>query len=258
MRLELGGKSKTCEYTHLRRVCHSIADSSRSVIAVSSQQQPATSTGKVISAKKYIVVEGPIGVGKTTLARKIAARMGAGLSLEQAADNPFLERFYKSPAQFALQTQLFFLFQRVKQLKELRQGDLFSPVRVADFMLAKDPLFARLTLDEDELYLYEQVYQQLVTEAPAPDLVIYLQAPPEVLVSRIRKRGVLFERNMERRYLEQLVEAYARFFLAYQQSALLMINAEHLNFVENDEHLELLLKQVGGITSGRHYFNPVL
>ncbi len=219
-------------------------------------KKPAEDSG--ISVKKYIVVEGPIGVGKTTLARKIAASLGAGLSLEQSADNPFLERFYKAPSQFALQTQLFFLFQRVRQVKELRQGDLFAPVRVADFMLAKDPLFARVTLDDDELYLYEQVYQQLVPEVPAPDLVIYLQAPTDALVSRIRKRGILFERNMERRYLEELVESYARFFLGYHESALLMVNAENLNFVDNDEHFQLLLEQAGNITSGRHYFNPVL
>lgn len=204
------------------------------------------------------MVEGPIGVGKTTLARRIAARIGAGLTLEQAADNPFLERFYKAPSQFALQVQLFFLFQRVRQLKKLRQGDLFSPVRVADFMLAKDPLFARLTLDEDELHLYEQVYQHLVTEVPVPDLVIYLQAPTDVLIGRIRKRGVLFERGMERGYLENLVEAYARYFLNYSESALLMINAENLNFVDNDEVLEMLLEQAANATSGRHYFNPVL
>lgn len=203
-------------------------------------------------------MEGPIGVGKTTLARKIASALGAGLALEQSVENPFLERFYKVPSQFALQTQLFFLFQRVRQLKELRQRDLFVPVQVTDFMLAKDPLFARLTLDDDELYLYEQVYRQLVVEAPVPDLVIYLQASTDALLHRIRKRGVLFERNMERRYLDELAESYTRFFLGYHQSALLMVNAENLNFVESDEHVELLLEQANSITSGRHYFNPML
>ncbi|MGR3913272.1 MAG: deoxynucleoside kinase [Gammaproteobacteria bacterium] len=211
-----------------------------------------------IRDKKYIVVEGPIGVGKTTLARRIAAAIGIGLALEQSADNPFLERFYRAPAQYALQTQLFFLFQRLRQLKQMRQGDLFAAALVADFMLAKDPLFARLTLDEDELRLYEQVYLHLATETAAPDLVIYLQAPADVLAARIRKRGLLFERNIERRYLRDLIESYARFFLNYRESPLLMVNAENLNFVENDEHFALLLTQAGSITSGRHYFNPVL
>lgn len=209
-----------------------------------------------IKAKKYIVIEGPIGVGKTTLARQLAGSIGAGLMLEQPDDNPFLERFYRSPAQYALQTQLFFLFQRVKQLKELRQGDLFSPIRIADFMLEKDPLFARLTLDEDELYLYEQVYKQLAPEVPKPDLVIYLQAPTEILVKRIRKRGILFERNMERSYLEDLADAYTRFFLSYHDSALLMVNAENLNFLDSEEHYQMLLEQISSINSGRHYFNP--
>ncbi len=211
-----------------------------------------------IKDKKYIVVEGPIGVGKTTLARRMASSIGAGLILEQPDDNPFLERFYKSPAQYALQTQLYFLFQRVKQLGSLRQGDLFSPIHIADFMLEKDPLFARLTLEDDELYLYEQVYRQLAPEVPTPDPVIYLQAPTDVLVKRIRKRGILFERNMERGYLEDLADAYTRYFLGYHDSALLMVNAENINFLENEEHYQLLLDQAKSIQSGRHYFNPVL
>ena len=203
-------------------------------------------------------MEGPIGVGKTTLAKKIASSIGAALMLEQSSDNPFLERFYKSPEQYALQTQLYFLFQRVRQLSELRQGDLFTPLRIADFMLDKDPLFARITLDDDELVLYEQVYQRLALEVPAPDLVIYLQAPSEVLVSRIRKRGVLFERNMERDYLEQITASYTRYFLSYHQSALLMVNAENLDFLNDDEHYKLLLQEIHAISSGRHYFNPMI
>lgn len=195
-------------------------------------------------------------MGKSTLARRIAGSLGADLLLEQSTENPFLERFYRSPAQYALQTQLYFLFQRVQQLKELRQGDLFSPVRVADFMLDKDPLFARLTLDEDELFLYEQVFEQLILEVPKPDLVIFLQAPTGVLVRRIRKRGILFERNMERSFLEELSEAYTRFFLSYHDSPLLMVNAENSNFLDDDEHYALLLEQVKSVQSGRHYFNP--
>ncbi len=233
-------------------------DNARPQMPFQRQPQAMPPPGKKILDKEYIVVEGPIGVGKTTLARRIAAAVGFGLSLEQSADNPFLERFYRSPGQYALQTQLFFLFQRAKQLKKLRQGDLFSPAVVADFMLAKDPLFARLTLGEEELRLYEQVYRQLAAEPPAPDLVIYLQAPVEVLSARIRKRGILFERNIERRYLYDLSESYARFFLNYRESPLLMVNAENLNFVENEEHFHLLLEQAGAISSGRHYFNPVL
>ena len=197
-------------------------------------------------------------MGKTTLAKKIASSLGAALMLEQSSENPFLERFYKSPEQYALQTQLYFLFQRVRQSSEIRQGDLFTSLRIADFMLEKDPLFARITLDEDELYLYEQVYQRLAMEVPAPDLVIYLQAPTDVLVSRIRRRGVLFERNMERDYLERLTESYARYFLSYHNSALLMVNAESLNFLNNDEHYELLLQEIYAISSGRHYFNPII
>lgn len=178
--------------------------------------------------------------------------------MEQSVENPFLERFYKAPQQYALQTQLYFLCQRVRQLSELRQGNLFAPVQIADFMLEKDPLFARITLDEDELYMYEQIYQRLALEVPVPDLVIYLQAPTDVLVSRIRKRGVLFERNMERDYLEQLAESYSRYFLSYHNSALLMVNAENLDFLSNDEHYELLLQEIYAISSGRHYFNPVV
>ncbi len=211
-----------------------------------------------INKHKYIVVEGPIGAGKTTLARKINEAYGGAMLLEQGGENPFLERFYKNPDTLALQTQLFFLLQRVKQLKTLRQGDIFTPITVADFMLDKDPLFARLTLDDDELFLYEQVFERLSVEVPSPDLIIYLQAPTEVLMQRIRKRGVLFESNMKRDYLEQLVESYARYFLSYQHSPLLMVNAENSNFLDNADHLKLLLDKISKISSGRHYFNPVL
>ena len=192
------------------------------------------------------------------LARRIASSLGASLMLEEPNDNPFLERFYKAPEQYALQTQLFFLFQRTQQIKALRQMDLFTPVRVADFMLDKDPIFAQITLGEEELYLYNQVYQHLVTDVVIPDLVIYLQAPADVLISRIRKRGLLFERNMERDYLQQVMESYMRYFLAYQDSALLMVNAENLSFLDNDEYYRLLLEEIDHISSGRHYFNPVV
>ncbi len=202
------------------------------------------------------MVEGPIGVGKTTLARQIAISLGADLILEPSNENPFLERFYRSPHRYALQTQLYFLFQRVQQLKGISQEDLFSPLRIADYMLDKDPMFARLTLDEDELYLYEQIYAQLMWEVPRPDLVIYLQAPTGTLVKRIRTRGVLFERNMERSFLEDLSESYTRYFLSYHASPLLIVNADTTDFLNNDEHFKLLLKEMENIQSGRHYFNP--
>ncbi len=184
--------------------------------------------------------------------------MGAALILEEPNDNPFLERFYKAPEQYALQTQLFFLFQRARQIKALRQEDLLAPVHVADFMLDKDPIFAQITLNEEELYLYRQVYRHLVIDMATPDLVICLQAPTDVLISRIRKRGLLFERNMERDYLQQLTESYMRYFLGYRDSALLMVNAENLGFLDNDEYYRLLLDEIHRISSGRHYFNPVV
>ena len=219
---------------------------------------PKSNKRRLIINKRYIAVEGPIGVGKTTLARRIATSIGAGLILEQPADNPFLERFYKFPKQYALQTQLHFLFQRFQQLKDLGQGDLITPLQIADYMLDKDPLFARLTLDADELHLYESVYRQMNHSIPTPDLVIYLQAPIDMLAERIHRRGILFERRMERQYLNRLSEAYAQFFLNYRKSALLMINVENVDFLNNAEHYELLLKQIISISSGRHYFNPVL
>lgn len=207
---------------------------------------------------RYVVVEGPIGVGKTTLAKRLAESWGASLLLEQPGENPFLERFYRAPGQYALQTQLYFLFQRVKQLRDLRQRDLFRPLQVADFMLEKDPLFACITLGEDELDLYHQVFRQLSPAVPRPDLVIYLQAPPEVLYRRVRRRAIPAEQRIGMRHLERLADAYARFFIDYRDAPLLMVNAEHLNFVKNDRHYDLLLEQVAAIRSGRHYFNPVV
>ena len=208
-------------------------------------------------APRHIALEGPIGVGKTTLARRMATSIGAGLMLEQPEDNPFLERFYRSPSQYALQTQLYFLFQRVKQLASLRQGDLFSPVHIADFMLEKDPLFARLTLDEDELYLYEQVYKQLAPEVPAPDLVIYLQSTVDALLRRISRRGRPYELMIDRNYLEQVTEAYSRFFHSYDEGPLLIVNASQIDPIQNDADYEQLFKQIENTTGGRHFFNPV-
>ena len=204
----------------------------------------------------FIVVEGPIGVGKTTLARRLAESFGSDLLLEEADDNPFLERFYQDPRSAALQTQLFFLFQRARQLQDLRQTDMFRPVRVADFIMEKDRLFAQITLDEEEYKLYEQVYQHVTLDAPVPDLVIYLQAPADVLSKRVAKRGRHYERQMDEAYMQNIVESYTRFFYDYAQSPLLIVNAADIDLVSNDSDYQLLLEQIHRTRSGRHYFNP--
>ncbi|MDX1454925.1 MAG: deoxynucleoside kinase [Gammaproteobacteria bacterium] len=206
---------------------------------------------------KYMVVEGPIGVGKTSLARRLAEHYGCDLVLEQADENPFLERYYRDPRQYALPTQLFFLFQRAQQLRELHQSDLFNPVRVADFLLEKDSLFAELTLEPDELNLYQQTYRHLAVNAPAPDLVVYLQAPVDVLMRRIEKRGIAYEQQIEQRYLERLTDAYARLFHNYDRSPLLIVNATQINPVDNDADFAQLVKAIESAGSGRQYFNPV-
>ncbi|MFP5504682.1 MAG: deoxynucleoside kinase [Gammaproteobacteria bacterium] len=205
----------------------------------------------------YIVVEGPIGVGKTSLARRLADSYGSELLLEGAAENPFLERFYRNPRQGALSTQLFFLLQRARQMQELRQGDMFRPVRVSDFLMEKDRLFARLTLDEQEYRLYEQVYEHLTLDAPVPDLVIYLQAPVEVLLGRIAKRGIAYEQHIDAAYLERLSEGYARFFHDYDAAPLLIVNAAYIDLVNSDAAYQELLDQIGRARTGRHYFNPM-
>ncbi len=205
----------------------------------------------------YVVVEGPIGVGKTSLAQKLALAFGSDLLLEHPEENPFLERFYQSRKQFALPAQLFFLFQRVHQLQELKQGDMFKPRRVADFLLEKDSLFARLNLDDDEWQLYEQVYAKMSVELPVPDLVIYLQAPADVLMDRVRRRRIAYERQVEREYVESIIEGYARFFHHYSAAPLLVVNAAEVNFVDSDADFNALLGHLRGVRSGRHFFNPL-
>lgn len=205
---------------------------------------------------RYIVVEGPIGVGKTTLARRLAESFESELLLEGAAENPFMGKFYENPRAAALPTQLFFLLQRARQMQEMRQGDMFSPVRVADFLMEKDRLFAELTLDADELKLYEQVYEQLTFDVPEPDLVIYLQAPVEVLLERIQNRGIHHERLIEAAYLQRLSDAYIEFFYHYSEAPLLIVNARDIDFANNENDYQQLLQRVRNIRSGRHYFNP--
>ncbi|HSG88690.1 MAG TPA: deoxynucleoside kinase [Pseudomonadales bacterium] len=205
---------------------------------------------------RFIVVEGPIGVGKTTLARRLADSFGFEVLLEGAADNPFLDRFYAEGRRNALPTQLFFLLQRAEQLRAQRAEDLFKPSQVADFLLDKDRLFAEITLDENELALYDQVHAQLDIEAPKPDLVIYLQAPPPVLQARIRQRAIPSERHIDDAYLESLVEAYARFFHFYDDAPLLIVNAAEIDLVHDHEQYERLVDVVRDFRSVRSYFNP--
>ena len=206
---------------------------------------------------RYVVVEGPIGVGKTSLARRLASSFGSDLVLEQGEENPFLERFYRNPRAAAFQTQLYFLFQRARQLQDLRQQDLFQRVRVADYLLDKDRLFARLTLDDEEYGLYEQVYARLAIDAPVPDLVVYLQAPIDVLLERIARRGIGYEQAIERRYLERLAESYARFFLEYEAAPVLTVNATDIDPVGNERDYDVLLAEIVRARKGRHYFNPM-
>lgn len=205
----------------------------------------------------YIAVEGPIGVGKTSLAQRLAQEFGSELLLEGPDDNPFLRRFYHDPRAAALPTQLYFLMQRVRQMGELRQGDIFNPVRVADFLIEKDHLFAQLTLDSDELALYEQVYSHMTIDAPVPDLVIYLQAPVEVLIRRIAKRGRDYEQSVDAQYLQRLSEAYTQFFYHYAAAPLLIVNASEIDLVNNKEDYHMLLERLKTVGSGRHYFNPL-
>ena len=204
----------------------------------------------------YIAVEGPIGVGKTTLAMRLAATFGYQTLLENAHENPFLERFYRNRKQAALATQLFFLFQRSQKIQDLRQGDIFQQERVADFLIEKDPLFARVNLDPDEFQLYQKVYQQLTMDAPKPELVIYLQASPKVLLGRIENRGIAAEKAINRDYLERLNEVYSEFFLYYDDAPLLIVNASELDLVTRESDYMHLVDYLLDIRSGRHYFNP--
>ena len=207
---------------------------------------------------RYIAIEGPIGVGKTSLSKRLADSFNYELLLEKSEENPFLDRFYKEPKQYALSTQLFFLLQRAQQLEDLRQEDMFQPLRIADFLIDKDQLFAKENLDPDEYALYLDVYNHLTVDAPTPNLVIYLQAPTDVLLDRIRKRGIHSEQLIERDYLENLNNAYTEFFHYYDKAPLLIINTSEINLVTNDEDYQRLIRQVASRPAGTNFFNPNL
>lgn len=204
---------------------------------------------------RFIVVEGPIGCGKTSLAKLLSARLGASLLLEDAQSNPFLPLFYRDMKRHALSTQLFFLFQRLQQLEGLRQPDLFETPTVADFALQKDPLFAKLTLNDAEFGLYSRIWEHVRPQVPAPDLVIYLQAKTDTLLERVRRRGEPMEATISEEYLRSLSEAYTRYFYDYDESALLVVNSERLNFVDVPDHFDLLVERVKAIRGGREFFN---
>jgi len=204
---------------------------------------------------RYIVVEGPIGVGKTSLANKLAEEFEGELLLEKAEENPFLASFYQNPQQYALSAQLHFLLQRAQQVQDFRQADMFHGSYVADFMVDKDRLFAQMTLNSDELALYEQIYTHLTLDAPRPDLVIYLQAPLEILRERITRRGIDYEQQIRDEYLLRLCESYTRFFYDYDGGALLTVNTQSVDLINNDEDYGAILEKINHIHSGRHYFN---
>lgn len=209
-----------------------------------------------VDGPRFIVIEGPIGVGKTSLAKRLAKSFASELILERAEENPFLERFYRNRRHAALPTQLFFLFQRARQIEQIRQADLFSPVRIADFLIDKDRLFAELNLDANELALYDQVAATLELDPPKPDLVVYLQAPASVLLRRIASRGIGYEQSIDEAYLERLGDAYARFFYDFDAAPLLIVNAASIDPIHREADYQELLQMILRIRHGRHYYNP--
>jgi deoxyadenosine/deoxycytidine kinase len=204
---------------------------------------------------RYIVVEGPIGVGKTSLTQRLADHAGANTLLEKPQDNPFLARFYEDAARYALPTQLFFLFQRINEVRELAQLDLFGSYTVSDYLFEKDALFARLNLSEDEFKLYQAIYQSLAPQAPKPDLVIYLQASTDTLIERVQRRGLRYERSISDEYLVKLANSYGEFFHHYDAAPLLTVNSDNLNFVDNDDDFALLMERIDNMRSMREFFS---
>lgn len=218
---------------------------------------PVSQLQQTGGSSRYIAIEGPIGVGKTALARRLADSLSAHLVLEEVEENPFLERFYREGRAAALPAQMFFLFARARQIEELRQSDLFTNVQISDYLFTRDRLFAELNLDAEELKLYDQIVENLGVDAPVPDLVIYLQASVDAIMSRLARRNSHYDRYVDRNYVERLTDAYARFFHAYDEGPLLIVNASQIDPVNNDADYEQLFQQIERTTGGRHFFNPV-
>jgi deoxyguanosine kinase len=204
----------------------------------------------------YIAIEGPIGVGKTSLAQALGLRIGARIVLEDTDSNPFIARFYQDPEKYAFPVQLYFLLTRYNQQRQLAQQDLFAQATVTDYLLAKDRIFARLNLDPDELVLYEGVYRLLDGQLARPDLVVYIRARVEVLAERLRKRNRTFERHISMEYLERVSAAYRDFFFYYDETPLLVVDSSEIDFVDDPGDLEDLLREIDRTVMGSHYYVP--
>lgn len=204
---------------------------------------------------RHIAIEGPIGAGKSSLARRLAAHLGAELMLERADENPYLERFYADVPGYAFQTQVFFLFQRMRQVRELAQPGLLAPAVVSDFMLAKDSLFARMNLSDEEYRLYQQMYAQVSAQLPQPDLVIWLQASPPTLIQRIKQRGIAMEQRIAADYLQKLCDAYADYFHSFNGAPLMVVNSENFNPVEREADFHALVNALAEFSGPRAMFD---
>jgi deoxyadenosine/deoxycytidine kinase len=206
---------------------------------------------------RYIAIEGPIGVGKTSLAERLAQVLSARLLKEPAEENPFLPKFYEDPARYAFSAQMFFLLNRYRQQQELLQQDLFQQSMVADYLFDKDRIFAHLNLNDSELELYEQIYGMLNVRVARPDLVVYLQARPKVLIERIKRRGLAYEQKLELKYLERVSAAYSDYFFYYSETPLLSVNTSEIDFMAREEDFEALVQEIRAVKRGTQHFNPL-